>query len=132
MSKQFGRREFLQAAAAGGALCMGGGCIRPTRTRLRMPPLVSTGCRRSKVRVGKIYMGQQGGLWPTPKLDLNAEVQKYEAEFARLGNELADVDFVGNRLVASPEEVRALKDTLQGVDGILAIHLSIRQLIRLK
>jgi len=105
---------------------MGGGCIRPTWTRLRMPSLVSAGCRRSKVRVGKIYMGQQGGLWPTPKLDLKAEVQRYEAEFARLRNELADVDFVGNRLVASPEEVRALKDTLRGVDGILAIHLSMR------
>jgi len=126
MSQPFGRREFLQATITGSALCMAGGCIRPKGPGSRMKPLVSTGCRRSKVRVGKLYLGQQGGHWPTPKLDLKAEIQRYEAQFARMKPQLTDVDFVGNQLVSSPEQVRALSDTLQGVDGILAIHLSMR------
>jgi hypothetical protein len=86
--------------------------------------LISPGCRRTKVRVGKLYLGMPGAHWPTPKLDLKAEVQAYEQRFAQMGKELADVEFVGNDLVSSGEQLAALKPKLQDVDGILAIHLS--------
>jgi L-fucose isomerase-like protein len=57
-------------------------------------------------------------------MDLKTEMQKYEAEFARMGKDFADVDFVVNELVTAPEQARQLQDKLKDVDGILAIHLS--------
>jgi len=91
----------------------------------KQPKLVSPGCRGTKVRVGKVYMGTRNPHWPTPTMDLDAEMRRYEKEFARLKPELADVDFAVNELVTSRDEARALKDKLGDVDGILAIHLSI-------
>jgi len=88
------------------------------------PALVSPGCRGTKVRVAKIYMGPSKGLWPTPTLDLRAEAQRYEREIARMEKEFADVQFVCTEMVASPDQVKGLKDKLADVDGILAIHLS--------
>jgi len=69
-------------------------------------------------------MGRPKGLWPTPELDLKAEVGRYEKRFARMQDELADVDFVVSELVTSGDDVRRLKEKLQNVDGILAVHLS--------
>lgn len=123
MKPQFNRRDFLQTAA-GCALCF--------RARQAWPaiqgasPLVpiSPGCVRSKVRVAKIYAGIPGALWPTPKLDLTAEVQRYETEFTRMRGDFADVDFSVDKLVTQPEQVKELGDALRDVDGILVIHLS--------
>jgi len=118
------RREFLKAGVCACVSCLGSGRVFASGTYPTSPALVSPGCRKSKVRVGKIYIGQPGALWPTPKMDLNAELRRYEREFDRLSDELSDVDFVGNTLVTSPEEVRGLEDKLAEVDGILVIHLS--------
>ncbi len=123
MATELGRREFLQATMAGGALCVGAARVFAAGADPRTLHLVSPGCRRSKVRVGKIYMAGPQHLWPTPKLDLNAEVQRYEAEFTRLKKDLADVEFVGNTLVTSPDQVPKLKGSLAEAEGILAIHL---------
>jgi len=69
-------------------------------------------------------MGRPKAPWPTPKLDLEAEVRRYEDHFARMKNELSDVEFVVSELVTSQGHVRRLKEKLQDVDGILAVHLS--------
>jgi len=66
-----------------------------------------------------------GGLWPKPNLDLKEEVRFYESQFAKLKNELSDVDFVVDELVTSAEQARQLKDRLKDIDGILAIHFNI-------
>jgi len=118
------RREFLKATAACGAMCVvGAGCGR--RAELVTPlPLVSPGCRRSKVRVAKLYMGRPQAHWPTPKLDIQAEVRRYEGELERMHKDLSDVEFAVSELVTSEDQARALKAKLQDVDGILAIHLS--------
>jgi hypothetical protein len=62
--------------------------------------------------------------WPTPLLDLKAERQRYEKEFAKMKDEFADVDFVVNELVTSPEQVAQFAERLKDADGILLIHLS--------
>jgi len=124
MASNLKRRDFLRSAAAGCALCIGLPRILTSGAYASTTRLVSPGCRRSKVRVGKVYMGRPNAHWPTPKMDLNAEVRRYEGEFRRMSEDLADVDFVVSELVTSPDEVRALKGKLADVDGILAIHLS--------
>jgi len=87
--------------------------------------LISPGCRTSKVKVARIFMGTEHGLWPRPNLDLEKEVKRYKSEFARFSDELCDVDFTVDTLVKSAKEVEPLKGRLQDVDGILAIHLNI-------
>ncbi|MGQ9523544.1 MAG: hypothetical protein ACUVTZ_01760 [Armatimonadota bacterium] len=117
------RREFLGAAVVGGAVCLSASAISAVSAPAESLP-ISPGCRRSKVKVAKLYLGIPGAHWPTPKLDLKAEVQRYEGEFARRSDQLADVDFVANELVTSADRIRSLRNTLQSADGILLIHLS--------
>ena len=125
MKSQIDRRQFIQLGAAGCAACMlcskvplfgavGGGSV-----------LVSPGCRRTKVKIAKIYIGTDKCHWPKPTLDLKKEVAFYETQFDKMKAEFADVDFVVDELLKSPEQVEQLKDKLQKVDGILLIHLTI-------
>jgi hypothetical protein len=77
------------------------------------------------VKVAKIYLGVPGSHYPNPDLDLQKEVQVYEAQFAKLQGELADVEFVVDGLVSSVEELNRWTDKLKEVDGILAVHLTL-------
>jgi len=118
------RRAFLQATVAGGALCLAaGGCGGPA-VRTAGPAVVSPGCRTSKERVAKLYLGPAKGHWPTPALDFKEEVQRYEDLFAQMQSDFADVDFVVNASVHAPAELAPLKEKLASADGILAIHLT--------
>jgi L-fucose isomerase-like protein len=49
----------------------------------------------------------------------------YRAEFARMKDEFADIDFAVDELVTTAAQVSALRERLAIVDGILAIHLNI-------
>lgn len=130
MACQLGRREFIKSSIAGAALCAG--CSGGSKVAFlggnapaHCPAdLVSPGCRGTKVRVGRVYAGIPKALWPTPLLDLNTEVKRYEAEFARMQKDFADVEFVGNQLVTNVEEARKAREAIGDVDGILFIHLS--------
>ncbi len=128
MTWMLGRREFLQTTIAGSALCAG--CAGPKGFQTADagaaggPRIVSPGCRTSKVRVCKVYMGAPKALWPTPLMDLNEEYRRYEREFERMKKDFADVEFVGNELVTTVEEAKKVKETMGNVDGILLIHLS--------
>jgi hypothetical protein len=118
------RRDFLQISAAGSAICLN----TPLLFAFNTPDnrkLISPGCRNSKVKVARLYMGTSHGLWPKPQLNFTEEVRFYESEFAKLKDELADVEFPVDEIVTSPEQVKALKERLLDVDGILAIHLNI-------
>jgi hypothetical protein len=88
------------------------------------PILVSPGCRKSRVKVAKLYLGIPNALWPTPKMDLKTEAQRYESEFGRMKGDFADVDFVVNDIVTSKDRAQQIAASLRDVDGILAIHLS--------
>jgi hypothetical protein len=123
MSGQVNRREFLQIAAGSGVYLAGAGIFAGS-ARAAGSKLVSPGCRRSKVKVARIYVGTAEGLWPKPKLSFQEEIRVYEAQFAKFGGEMADVDFVVDEIVTSAEAVGRIKPRLQNVDGILVIHLS--------
>ncbi len=127
--KRINRRDFLKMSAAGGVARAAGpkvffrpAALRPGEDAAK---IISPGCRGTKVKVAKLYLGKPEPHWPKPTLDLAAEVRSYESAFARLKEEFADVDFAVSELVSSPEEVRALGGRLKDVDGILAIHLTI-------
>ncbi len=125
MTSTLNRRDFLKISAAGGAMCLAGPKLFSGGAGQMSSKLISPGCRGTKVKVAKVYMGIPEPHWPKPTLDLEKEIQFYEGRFAEYKKELADVDFVVDRLVSSPEQVEGIKDSLQDVDGILAIHLTI-------
>jgi len=124
MNNKINRREFIQLTAAGSTLCLGGSGILAFGANPKGSRLISPGCRGTKVKVARIYMGTSGGLWPKPKLDFRKEIQLYESEFAKLKNELSDVEFVVDRLFTSADQVGPFKSKLKEMDGILVIHLS--------
>lgn len=122
------RREFLKLSGAGGAFCLAGPSILTggmIPRRQASEKIISPGCRGSKVKVAKLYMGLPNPHWPKPTLDLDKEIEFYESQFAKFRHQLADVDFVVNRLVSAPGQVDKLKGNLKDVDGILVIHLTI-------
>lgn len=125
MKKDIMRREFLQLTLAGSALGLYGSGSAAFGANPKRQRLISPGCRRTKVKVARIYMGTSQGLWPKPNLDFKKEIRFYESEFEKLKAELSDVEFVLDELVSSPEQVRTLKSRLQDVDGILAIHFTL-------
>jgi hypothetical protein len=123
------RREFLQTTLGGTVLYLGG-CAggRPFGTFAQAPQgpkLVSPGCRGSKVKIARLYLGIPKALYPNPAMDLAAERKAYDTRFATFKDELCDVDFIVDELVGSPEQLAPLKDRLRSVDGILAIHLTL-------
>jgi len=126
MKKEINRREFIQLTVAGSALCIGGSSILAFGANPKASRLISPGCRRSKVKVARIYMANPTNpwsLWPKPNLDLEGEIRFYEGQFAKLKGELYDVEFVVDELVTSVEQVGRLKGRLHNVDGILVIQL---------
>lgn len=80
---------------------------------------------KSKVRVGKVYLGRRRPGWPMSAVDLDAEVKRFEEEFAKLGPALADIEFVEGGLVDEAAKLAAVKEKFAGVTGILAIHLTL-------
>ena len=127
MSRGLKRREFIQLAAAGSAMCVAGPRLWPFATAGQGAGsrLVSPGCRGTKVKVARLFVAIPRGNWPKPTLDLQQEIAFYKSEFARMKDEFADIDFPVDELVATPAQVSVLRDRLAKVDGILAIHLNI-------
>ena len=125
MDKEINRRKFLQITVAGSTLCLGSSAILAFGANPRGSRLISPGCRGTKVKVARIYMGTSHGLWPEPRMDFRKEIRFYESEFAKLKDELSDVEFVLDRLITSADEVKPLKSKLKEMDGILLIHFNI-------
>jgi len=125
MKKEIKRREFLRLTAAGSTLCFCSTGLLAFGTNKQGSKLISPGCRRTKVKVARIYMGTSHGLWPKPNMNFTDEIRFYESQFEKLKNELSDVEFVVDELVTTPEQVGSIKSRLKEVDGILAIHFNI-------
>jgi hypothetical protein len=125
MNDKINRREFVQLSVAGSALCLGGMGLSAFAAGSIGPKLISPGCRGTKVKVARFYMGTSHGLWPEPRMDFKKEIEFYESEFKKLKKELSDVEFVIDQVVSSPEQIKPFKDKLGEVDGILAIHFNI-------
>jgi hypothetical protein len=121
------RRDFLRQSltfAGGCAFCLAGGGAWAAASSPRPTSLISPGCRTSKVKVARLYLGVPKAHWPTPTMDLEAEHQYYEAHFAKHAKDFADVDFFINQLVTRKEELGGVTARLEEADGILLIHLS--------
>jgi len=120
------RRRFLQVTAAGAAGYLT--AARNTAVFAAAGPkakLISPGCRGTKVKIALLFMGQPNNpYWPKPNLDLEKEMKFYRSQFARLKEHFADVEFVLEKLVASPGDVRSVEGTLKRADGVLVIHLT--------
>lgn len=114
------RRGFLEAMSASTAAVAMGAAPEGLAATPNKPVARS----KAPVRVGKVYLGVPRSGWPKPDLDLDADVQKYEAELAKLKTPLADVQFVDGGVVTSGPQLAAVKEKFKGVSGILAIHLN--------
>jgi hypothetical protein len=131
MEKDINRREFLQQTAAAGLLSLGSPHILAFAANPAKTESASPVWQRTNVKVACLYMAHSsdtpswGGLWPKPDLDLKKEIDFYKSEFAKLRDQIADVDFVVNQLVTHPSQVQQLREKLQTVDGILVIHLNL-------
>ncbi len=80
---------------------------------------------KSKVRVGKVYLGRSRAGWPLPQLDLEEEIRRFEANFAKLVAEFSDIEFVEGGLISDSQQLAEAQAKLADVTGILAIHLSL-------
>lgn len=122
------RRTFLQRSlvlTGGCAFCLqAGNLLAVPSTSTTTTTLISPGCRRSKVKVAKLYLGVPKAHWPTPNMDLEGEMKRYEAAFGQMKKEFADVDFVVNQLVTKKADLTDIQCGLQEADGVLLIHLS--------
>jgi len=109
---------------AGSGLCLAGPAIWARGAETGGTNLISPGCRTSKVKLARIYVGSpELRGWPKPDLNMEEEIRFYKAEFAKLDDELSDVEFVVDELVSTADQAGRLKEKLQDVDGILVIHL---------
>jgi len=131
MTSPVQRRDFLQLTLGGTIACLGG---LPAALAAGEAPakLISPGCRRSKVKVARVYFGVPKAHYPNPAIDPQSEMRAFQAHFDKLKGELADVDFVVDELVGSPEQIKALGDKLKECDGILGIHLTLHTLPAMK
>ncbi len=116
---ELSRREFIGAAAAGGALLAGGLAVRP------LAAAEEAGWpKMAPVRIHVVYVGT-GGAWPTPTFDAPAEVAKFKKYLAGVAARLGDVKFVGGELI--PNTLPAATEVagkLKGADALLLVHLS--------
>jgi hypothetical protein len=123
MFKEIRRREFLQRAA-GCAACLHSMNNTCQAAGSALIQIVSPGCVRTQVKIARLYLGIPKALWPMPSLDLEAEMQRYDAEFTGMKSSFSDIQFAISRLITKPEQIKEMAEILAETDGILAIHLS--------
>ena len=98
MKPHITRRQLLQTTVTGSALYLAGSGISSLGAEQKGSKIISPGCRGTKVRVARIYMGTSHGLWPQPELDLKKEVRLYQSQFTQLKDQISDVTFVVDAL----------------------------------
>jgi len=78
----------------------------------------------TKIVVRKVYLAKPVPSWPTPKLDVQAEIRKIEGWLAELQKKAPDVKFVGGELLRVSGDVPGFKAVVGKPDGILAFNLT--------
>ncbi len=116
----YSRRHFLKTTATGIAAS---GAFMSLAQQLAMAANTPELGIKTKVRIAKIYLGHEHPGWPSSKVDLKADMQRFETEMARLPG-LKDVEFVNAGLVSSAEQLNAAKEKIKDVSGILVLHLT--------
>ncbi|MGA2063486.1 MAG: hypothetical protein ABSG86_00875 [Thermoguttaceae bacterium] len=115
MSNSLNRREFLETAAAGGAvlaaqLAAGSAVAAEGGFGTRLPP----------AKIYKVFAGRTGDAYLTRPTEELVKLNKYLAD---LENRLGDVKFVGGDLVP-PAKVQEVAAKLKDADALLILHLS--------
>jgi hypothetical protein len=121
MNYAVSRRCFLKSTAAG--VCASGTLMSLARQLMAKSAPVNL-IPWTKVRVGKLYLGRAHPGWPRAAVDLPAEMKAFEQKLGKLGQGLADIEFVEGGLIENDQQLARAKDSFRGVDGILVIHLS--------
>src|SRR5664279_4172421 len=121
MSMDLSRRCFLKSTAAG---VLSSAVLAGLAERLAAATATPALGPKSKVRIGKLYLGREHPGWPMAKVDVNADMKRFEAELAKLSADLTDVEFIEGGLIATDQELAAAKEKFKGADGILVIHLT--------
>ena len=121
MCTSLSRRCFLKSTAAG---ILSAGALAALAERVSAMSAQPVLGPKSKVRIGKLYLGRAEPGWPMAKVDLNADMRHFEANLSKLGAGLADVEFVEGGLIANDQQLAAAKEMFKGADGILVIHLT--------
>jgi hypothetical protein len=120
MCPSLSRRCFLQTTAAG--LLTSSSLMSLAQNAAGMAALRDLALQ-GKIRVAKAYLGQANPGWPMSKVDLAAEVKQFEKGLAGVP-ELADVEFVELGLLRQASDVAAARAKMEGVTGVLAVHLT--------
>ncbi len=118
------RRSFLQQSLLWAGACAWCASGLAAETSPGLTVLISPGCRRSRVKVAKLYLGVPTAHWPTPKMDFEAEVARYEAAFKEMRPAFADIDFTVNRTISKKEDLESIQGGLAEADGVLLIHIA--------
>lgn len=121
MNPNLSRRCFVKSTVAGLASY---GALAGLAERLVAATAAPKLGPDSKVRVGKIYLGNPHPGWPTHTVDVPAEMKRCEGELAKLGPRMADVEFVNVGLVQDAAALAKAKEQFKDVDGILVMHLT--------
>lgn len=124
MNTALKRRSFIQVSTLGIMVFLDSLGSESNTSYAKTPTLISPGCRTSKVKIAKLYLGKANALWPTPTLDIHQEMQMYEDRFAAMREQFSDIEFVTNALVTSVEQVQEAASKIEQADGILIVHLS--------
>ncbi len=120
MTTNLSRRCFLKSTAAG--LSCSGALLALTQQLAAMVPVPPNW--RTKVRIGKLYLGRERPGWPASKVDVPADMKSFEAELGKLAPRLSDVEFIEGGLITSDAQFAAAKEKFKGADGILVIQLT--------
>ena len=115
MSDSLNRREFLGAAAAGGALLaahLAADSVGPSpgASWPKLPP----------AKIYKVFAGRTGDAYLTRPTEELARLDKY---FADLETKLGDVKFIGGDMIP-PAEVGQVAAKLKDADALFIVHLS--------
>ncbi|KPL11701.1 hypothetical protein AMJ85_03260 [candidate division BRC1 bacterium SM23_51] len=112
------RRKFIGATAVG-TLAMAA-VRRGVASSESLPH-----CPSGKIRVRKIYLAKPVPTWPTPKLDVPAEIRRVDGEIAKLQGEMPDIEFTGGELFRTTEDLSDnLKERIGDVDAVLVFNLT--------
>jgi len=110
------RREFLGAAAAGGALLAGG--LAASRALASDTGMLS---KPPPVRIYKIFVGRTGDFYLAHPTEELARLNQFLGDMEK---KLGDVQFVGGDMIPPADVAQLAEKVKQQADAVLLFHLS--------
>jgi len=104
MLSNVSRRCFLKSTAAG---VLSSSVLAGLAERLASATAAPALGPKSKVRIGKLYLGREHPGWPMATVDVNADMKCFEANLAKLSAGLADVEFIEGGLITTDQDQSA-------------------------